>query len=172
MSSGIELTAPEREAAESIALGVAQALVCVLGALASPGDDVIAVGPLDRDLLGVPELVRVRVRTSTLETVFDAIGEHTRALLASDPDDDTLEALLGLELPVLAFSRGAGAEGPAPDRMPGALVSIARLDGELVRVRCAGAAAAHAVEIERRIRLLSPPGQLASARALVPPIET
>jgi len=146
----------------SIALGVAQGLVCVLGALASPGDDVIAVGPLDRDLIGVPELVRVRLRSSSLEAVFDAIGEHTRALLASEPDDETLDALLELGLPVLAVSRGVA----APVRMTGELVSIVRLEGELVRVGCAGAAARHAVEIERRIQLLSPPGQLESARAL------
>lgn len=146
----------------SIALGSTQASFCVLSALAAPREDVLVVGEPDPSLVAGAELARVRVRPCALEQVFDAIGEHTRALVVADPSPEVLEALLALELPVVVL-----ASAPPRDPGRGALVVIEPLAPPFVRVRCEGGAAPSGPDIARRLSALTPPPVLAAVRALL-----
>jgi hypothetical protein len=145
-----------------IALGSTQASFCVLSALAAPREDVIAIGEVSGALAAGAELARVRVRACAVEHVFDAIGEHTRALAVGEVSAEVLEALLELELPVIVL-----ADSPPHDPGRGALVVITPTERPFVAVRCEGEAGRHAPEIARRLAALTPPELLAAARELL-----
>lgn len=80
----------------------ALAFVAVLTVIARSNDDVIAVGETPAWLDTVCAITRLRARVATAEGVFDAIGEHTRALLVVRPDAELLEALVELGPSVVA----------------------------------------------------------------------
>lgn len=143
------------------ALSTTQALLCVLGALASSSDDVIVVGEDAPEVVAAAELGRFRVRRSSLDGLFDAIGEHTRALVARAPGALELEALLELGLPVVVLD-GALASGVEPPQHA-SLVRL-ELDGKIVHVRCEGQAAALAPRVGRRLAALVPDAVLQLAR--------
>lgn len=98
--------------------GEALAVLAVLAAITRANDDVIAVGDAPAWLAHVCGVTRVRLRASTRDAVFDAIGEHTRALVVASDDRELIEALVELGPLVIAIT-------PAP--VEGA-VTIARGD--------------------------------------------
>ncbi|GAB4211324.1 MAG: hypothetical protein OHK0013_32950 [Sandaracinaceae bacterium] len=142
------------------ALSTTQALLCVLGALASASDDVIVVGDDVPEVAAAAELGRFRARRSDLDGVFDAIGEHTRALVVRAPGALELEALLELGLPVVLLEAPHGVE-------PAAHTSLVRLDphGRVVNIRCEAQAVSFAPRIARRLAALVPETILQLARA-------
>ncbi len=74
----------------------ALALVAVIASITRPNDDVIVVEQRLPWLDAALALARVRPRHARRDEVFDAIGEHTRALIASSEDAELLEALASL----------------------------------------------------------------------------
>lgn len=85
-----------------LARSEAEATLCALAALGRAGDDVLAIGEAPTWLAGVCEIARLRARASSLEGAFDAIGEHTAALLVCAPDAELLAALVELGPAVIA----------------------------------------------------------------------
>ncbi len=79
--------------------------VALAAALSRPNDDILAIGAAPAWLEVACRIARVRPRTSERDFVFDAIGEHTRALVVVGPDEELLEALVELGPPVIALTR-------------------------------------------------------------------
>ena len=96
--------------------GEALAFLAVLASITRTNDDVIVVGAAPSWLATVCALVRVRLRASTREGVFDAIGEHTRALVIATDDVELIEALVELGPHVIAIAPHAAARTFALDR--------------------------------------------------------
>lgn len=82
----------------------ALAVLAVLAAIARANDDVIAVGDAPSWLAHVCGITRVRLRASARDGVFDAIGEHTRALVVASDDRELIEALVELGPLVIAIT--------------------------------------------------------------------
>jgi hypothetical protein len=95
----------ETDAAEALVF------VAVATVLARTNDDVIAVDRAPAWLDLACGVVRLRSRLASRDALFEAIGEHTRALLVLDPDPELLEALVELGPTVVAIT---SAPGPAP----------------------------------------------------------
>lgn len=76
------------------------ALQCTVLTLAGPGDEVLCVEPVDASVELAVKLTRTRLRRVARDDVFDAIGEHTRALLLTDPSEEALE-LSAFDLPLI-----------------------------------------------------------------------
>lgn len=105
----------ETDAAEALVF------VAIATVLARANDDVIAVERAPAWLDAACAVVRLRSRLATREELFEAIGEHTRALVVLDPDDELLEALVELGPTVVAIAS-------TPSACGGAIV-IERTDG-------------------------------------------
>ncbi|MBN8615193.1 MAG: hypothetical protein J0L92_31645 [Deltaproteobacteria bacterium] len=84
--------------------GEALAFLAVLASIARANDDVIVVGEAPSWLATVCGLTRVRLRASTRDGAFDAIGEHTRALVIASDDEELIEALVELGPHVIAIA--------------------------------------------------------------------
>lgn len=76
------------------------ALQCALLALVGRQDEVLLVDHADALSTLATKLTRTRARTVTSAEVFDALGEHTRALVLIDPSEAQLE-LAAFELPLI-----------------------------------------------------------------------
>jgi hypothetical protein len=87
----------------------ALAFVALATVLARANDDVIAVDRAPAWLDVACGVVRVRSRLARRDDLFEAIGEHTRALLVLDPDDELLEALVELGPAVVAITSARSA---------------------------------------------------------------
>ena len=86
------------------------ALQCSLLALVGASDEVLLVDEVDPLSTLAAKLTRTRARRVASAEVFDAIGEHTRALLIVDPTEAQLE-LSAFELPMILVLR-QGAQPP------------------------------------------------------------
>lgn len=84
--------------------GEALAVLAILASIARANDDVIVVGDPPPWLATVCGVARVRLRSSTRDAVFDAIGEHTRALVIASDDVELIEALGALGPDVIAIA--------------------------------------------------------------------
>jgi hypothetical protein len=116
------VTTTQQESASTVVLetdaGEALVLVALLATLARANDDVIELGASDT-LTAACAITRVRPRRSDMERVFDAIGEHTRALVVRDPEPELLEALTALGPPVIALASEALASPGVTVRLVG-----------------------------------------------------
>ncbi len=84
--------------------GEALVFVAIAAAIARAGDDVIAVDRAPPWLDVACGVVRLRSRRASRDALFEAIGEHTRVLVALEPDDELLEALVELGPAVVAIN--------------------------------------------------------------------
>lgn len=80
------------------------ALQCSLLALVGASDEVLLVDDVDPLSALAAKLTRTRVRPVASADVFEAIGDHTRALLIVDPTEAQLE-LSAFELPMILILR-------------------------------------------------------------------
>lgn len=83
----------------------ALAFLAVLASVARANDDVLVIDTAPAWLETVCGVTRVRLRTSSRDGAFDAIGEHTRALVVATDDAELIEALVELGPSVIALSR-------------------------------------------------------------------
>ncbi len=77
-----------------------RALQCALLALVGRNDEVLLVDHADALSTLATKFTRTHARSVTSAEVFDAMGEHTRALLLIDPSEAQLE-LAAFELPLI-----------------------------------------------------------------------
>ncbi len=103
MSSDAPLASASRRVVRTTG-GEALAFLAVLSSIARANDDVIAIDETPGWLSVVCGLARVRLRSARRASVFDAIGEHTRALVLRSTDVELIQDLaeLGPTLVVLA----------------------------------------------------------------------
>jgi len=128
-----------------VAQSEAQATLCALVALSRTGDDVLAIGQEPGWLAGVCAIARVRARSTSLEQAFDAIGEHTAALLVCEPPPQLLEALVELGPPVICVG---------PDVGPATVTIVLRAPGH-VELRLGTLDAARTGALERALESLA-----------------
>lgn len=103
------------------------ALQCSLLALVGASDEVLLVDDVDPLSTLAAKLTRTRVRRVASADVFEAIGDHTRALLIVDPTEAQLE-LSAFELPMILILRHAL---PAPLHL-----ATARVEVRVQETRC------------------------------------
>lgn len=105
------------------------ALQCSLLALVGASDEVLLVDEVDPLSTLAAKLTRTRARRVASADVFEAIGDHTRALLIVDPTEAQLE-LSAFELPMILVLRH-GAQPPPLDQ------ATARVEVRVQEKRCA-----------------------------------
>ena len=103
------------------------ALQCSLLALVGASDEVLLVDDVDPLSTLAAKLTRTRVRRVASADVFEAIGDHTRALLIVDPTEAQLE-LSAFELPMILILRHAS---PPPLHL-----ATARVEVRVQETRC------------------------------------